>query len=553
MTEARNQSLPQRWEKMEFHSILQIGDASEMSASVREPECFTDLNLDQIVSAILKDYAEYGLLGHFRQMPESLETVLYRQEVMRELETPFVRDSITAFSQDMRKVREYAGYGRTLHNPDQRRKWLLDAGMRYCEAVSGLDAALTSGELAVKGLTAKEPSTEESASQDPSSSGLLPSDLSSRGMLLFAAWLHSYRNSTDFMEYHMQTEALQKEAERIRYRLEMGRDRIVVGADDADTDYSEEINTTFAPLMEVPFNERIHFFADLEMSMLENRILALVKEKHQDTFLKLEQWCEKYKDYPDPVLLRFDREIQYYLSCHSFLAPLRKHGYSFSYPELSSERRLEIVEGYDLALAVKCMESGAEVIPNDCLLSGDERLMVLTGPNQGGKTTYARALGQVLFLASLGCPVPARKARVFLCDSIFTHFSVEEDIGAQSGRLQEELLRVRAILDKATEQSLVILNELFSTTTTRDAHAMGKRILDHFAALDCFCLYVTHIHELAVSSPKAVSLVAAVREGNTDVRTYRIMRRPADGQAYAHAIAAKYHLDYRGVKERVGT
>jgi hypothetical protein len=64
---------------------------------------------------------------------------------------------------------------------------------------------------------------------------------------------------------------------------------------------------------------------------------------------------------------------------------------------------------------------------------------------------------------------------------------------------------------------------------------------------------VTHIHELAVSSPKAVSLVAAVREGNTDVRTYRIMRRPADGQAYAHAIAAKYHLDYRGVKERVGT
>jgi DNA mismatch repair ATPase MutS len=508
---------------MEFHSILQIGDASEMSAIVREPECFPDLNLDQIVSAIVKDYAEYDLLGFFRQMPMSLETVLYRQEVMRELETPFVRDSITAFSQDMRKVREYAGYGRTLHNPDQRRKWLLDAGMRYCEAVSGLDAALTSGEL------------------------------SSKGLRLFAVWLHSYRNSTDFMEYHAQTEALQKEAERIRYRLEMGRDRIVVGADDADTDYCEEINATFAPLMEVPFNERIHFFADLEMSMLENRILALVKEKHQDTFLKLEQWCEKYKDNPDPVLLQFDREIQYYLSCHSFLAPLRKHGYSFSYPDLSTERRLEIVEGYDLALAVKCMESGAEVIPNDCQLSGDERLMVLTGPNQGGKTTYARALGQVLFLASLGCPVPARKARVFLCDSIFTHFSVEEDIGAQSGRLQEELLRVRAILDKATEQSLVILNELFSTTTTRDAHAMGKRILDHFAALDCFCLYVTHIHELAVSSPKAVSLVAAVREGNTDVRTYRIMRRPADGQAYAHAIAAKYHLDYRGVKERVGT
>ena len=521
---------------MEFQSILHIDDASEWPATAREPGCFPDLNLDQIVEAIVADYEEYDLVPFFWQMPGSLETVVYRQEVMRELEVPFIRDSIMAFSQELRKAREFLGYGKTLHNPDQRRKWQLDAAMRYCSAVAGMEAALSSKDLPLSVL--------------PSSSSMT-SGLSSKGLRQFAAWLRAYRNSVGFTAFHAQTEALHQETARIRYRLEMGRDRVVVGEDDADTDYCEEINATFTPLIDVPFNEQIHFFADLEMSMLENRILEIVKDKHRETFAKLEKWCNEHPDFLDHTLVRFDREIQFYLSCLAFLAPLRKHGFCFSYPDMSTERHLEIAEGYDLALAVKCVESGTDLVPNDCLLGGGERLMVLTGPNQGGKTTYARALGQILFLAALGCPVPARKARVFFCDAIFTHFSVEEDIEAQSGRLQEELLRVRAILERATERSLIILNELFSTTTTRDAHAMGKRILDHFAALDCFCLYVTHIHELAQSSPKAVSLVAAVQEGNPDVRTYRILRMPADGQAYAHAIAAKYHLDYRSVKERV--
>ena len=540
---------------MGFQSILHIDEASEWPSTAREPDCFPDLNLDQIVQAIVADYEEYDLMPFFRQIPGSLETVVYRQEVMRELEVPFIRDSIMAFSRELRKAREFLGYGKTLHNPDQRRKWQLDAAMRYCSAVGGLETALSSSALSSRTpvLSSAALSSQDARPDSLSSVNSIPSGLSSNGLQQFAAWLRLYRNSAGFTAFHAKTEALHQETAGIRYRLEMGRDRVVVGEDDSNTDYCEEINATFAPLIDVPFNEQIHFFADLEMSMLENRILEIVKDKHRETFAKLEKWCSEHPVFLDETLVRFDREIQFYLSFLSFLAPLREHGFCFSYPEMSTERHLEIAEGYDLALAAKCMESGTDLVPNDCLLGGSERLMVLTGPNQGGKTTYARALGQILYLAALGFPVPARKARVFLCDAIFTHFSVEEDIGAQSGRLQEELLRVRIILERATERSLIILNELFSTTTTRDAHAMGKRILDHFAALDCFCLYVTHIHELAQSSPKAVSLVAAVHEGNSDVRTYRILRKPADGQAYAHAIAAKYHLDYRSVKDRVGT
>jgi DNA mismatch repair ATPase MutS len=311
------------------------------------------------------------------------------------------------------------------------------------------------------------------------------------------------------------------------------------------------LERTFGQILDIRFDYPIRFFTELEMCSLENKILDLVVEMHPEAFQKLHAYSIRHTRFLREEIVRFDREIQFYVSYMEYIGTMRKKGFEFAYPSLSRAKRLDVTGGYDMALAYKNSGAGAGIIPNDFFLDGEERTFVLTGPNQGGKTTFARAFGQILFLASLGCPVPCKKAELFLPDMIFTHFPAEEAAGSNAGRLQEELTRLKPILEQVTENSIVILNELFSTTTSFDAFSMGRTVLDHFAALDCICLYVTHIHELARIGEKTVSLTAAVQSEEADLRTYKILRRPADGRSYANSIVKKYKLTYNEIKERI--
>jgi len=106
-------------------------------------------------------------------------------------------------------------------------------------------------------------------------------------------------------------------------------------------------------------------------------------------------------------------------------------------------------------------------------------------------------------------------------------------------------------MEKVTANSIVLINELFASTTSHDAYTMGKKILDFFLALDCICLYVTHIHELAQISKKTISLIATVNSSQEAVRTYKILRKASDGYAYANSIVEKYNLTYSQIKERI--
>ncbi|MGH3003325.1 MAG: MutS-related protein, partial [Gaiellaceae bacterium] len=243
---------------------------------------------------------------------------------------------------------------------------------------------------------------------------------------------------------------------------------------------------------------------------------------------------------------------QFYLAYLEHVERIEKSGLTFCRPDVSSNSRETAAEGlFDLALAGKLAGEGRLVVRNDLSLRGPERILIVTGPNQGGKTTFARAFGQLHHLAGLGLPVPAASARVFLADAIFAHFERAEDMTTLRGKLDDELVRVRQILEDATGDSVVVVNEIFASTSLDDAIFLGAEILRRLVDLDCLAVCVTFVDELATFGPATVSMVAAVEPDDPSTRTFRIERRPADGRAYAWALAEKYGLSYDTVRRRL--
>ena len=140
---------------------------------------------------------------------------------------------------------------------------------------------------------------------------------------------------------------------------------------------------------------------------------------------------------------------------------------------------------------------------NDLALSGAERLVVITGPNQGGKTSFARAIGQLHHLAAIGVLVPGSAARVGLEDGIHTVFARAEDPTDLTGRLEAELTRARAILDVLRPRGVVIMNESFSSTTADDALALNRALIGEMTRRGALCVVVTFLGELAVDDPSS--------------------------------------------------
>jgi len=159
--------------------------------------------------------------------------------------------------------------------------------------------------------------------------------------------------------------------------------------------------------------------------------------------------------------------------------------------------------------------------------------------------------GQLHFLAKLGCRIPGRKACLLPINHLFTHFEREENMQSLQGKLQEELSRIHDIITLATDNDIIIINEIFTSTTLTDARMLSKKIIEQISNKNILSVCVTFINELADLNDKTVGMASSVNPANPVLRTYKITRQPMAEYLYAHTLADKYQLSYEQLKRRV--
>ncbi|MGH7094876.1 MAG: MutS-related protein, partial [Stellaceae bacterium] len=331
--------------------------------------------------------------------------------------------------------------------------------------------------------------------------------------------------------------------------------RVDVRLHEAEPDYSTEVLATFERFRQGEAQGyKFDFSEPAEINHIEAQILDRVALLYPTVFGQLGEFCGEMAEFRDRTIVVFDREVQFYSAYLAYIGSLRKAGVSFCFPKLTEERGdMFGKDAFDLALAGRLAERGETPVGNDFHLRGEERIIVISGPNQGGKTTFARLFGQLHYLAGLGCPIPGSSARLILVDKLFTHFERREKMTDLRGKLQDDLIRIHRILEEATPRSVVVMNEIFSSTALQDAIALGKKIAADIMRLDLYCVWVTFIDELSFLGNKTVSMTSTVKPESAAARTFKIVRRPADGLAYAMSIVEKYWLTYEMVKERVAS
>jgi DNA mismatch repair ATPase MutS len=450
-------------------------------------------------------------------------TLRFRHEIFRDLQDPALLERVKQFAGQVRQVRAHLGQLAKMQSRHQREGWLLDAAAIYCDAVRSLAHDLASRKV------------------------------TSRGFRAFRDYLAAYAASGQFTRLASDTAERKDDLDRVTYLVRVRGLRVDVSRYDGEADYSAEVERAFERFQQDAVKDyRLTYRLWPGMNHVGAQILDLVARLFSDEFSALDDYCRRHTGFLDAGIRQFERELQFYLAYLDYIEPLRSAGLSFCFPELTEDSKdIFANQTFDLALAAKLVAQGTTVVRNEFHLSGPERVFVVSGPNQGGKTTFARTFGQLHHLASVGCPVPGSAARLFLFDEIFTHFEREEDLASLSGKLEDDLIRIQGVLEAATPRSIVIMNEIFTATTLSDARFLGRKVLDKVIELDLLCVYVTFVDELASLGKSVVSMASTISDDNPAERTYKVVRKPADGLAYALAIAEKHRVTYERLRGRI--
>ncbi|OZB50571.1 MAG: DNA mismatch repair protein MutS, partial [Thiomonas sp. 15-63-373] len=294
-----------------------------------------------------------------------LSVVQYRQAALCDLKQAPLLKGMRAFQRGMQELADYAAEGQ---------RWFVDAALIYGHALQALHQTLVGAELQSQALQSLQGHVAD----------------------LLASPAHTVRMK--------EAQALTQALAQVRYAFRVDGTAVTVLQDPQEPDYSATIADTFARFRQGEVKDyRVQFNPASRLNHVEGQILDRVALLHPQVFERLAQFRRAHEGFAEARIVRLDRELAWYLSWIDYTQRLERAGLPLCFPTLHLEQgHIDAREAYDMALAWQCLDAQKPVVCNDMALQGDERMLVVTGPNHGGKTTLARTFGQLHHIASLG-------------------------------------------------------------------------------------------------------------------------------------------------------
>ncbi len=254
-------------------------------------------------------------------------------------------------------------------------------------------------------------------------------------------------------------------------------------------------------------------------------------------------------------------QLEFYIGAVSLIESVEAKGLKMCCPTVlpKEERRADIKGLFDLIYYqeaslynIRNKDSKKEVVTNDITFDDDAGFYILTGANNGGKTTFVRGMGICQVLAQAGFFVPAESCEISAVDYIYTHFPKEEELGINASRFTTEIKEFKTISDTITNHSLLLMNESIQSTTPVECVEIAAKLVKIFCMLGVRGIFATHLTDIAFKvmklntdpamRTKAESIVVTV--GDNGERRYKIEKAMPSDNVYAGEVFEKF-----GIKE----
>ncbi|MBQ9715923.1 MAG: DNA mismatch repair protein MutS [Clostridia bacterium] len=337
-------------------------------------------------------------------------------------------------------------------------------------------------------------------------------------------------------------EAKQREITGIK-TLKIGFNRVFGYFYEVTNSYKDQVPIDFVRKQTISNSER---YINDELKVLENDILSA-----HDRGLKIEK--DLYADIINTLkeYIRPLQQVAHILAQIDCLTSFAVCSIENDYckPTMVKNDRLYIEEGRHPV--VENFTKDEKFVPNDTLLdNGENRTMIITGPNMAGKSTFMRQVALIVFMAHIGCFVPAKQAQIPIVDKIFTRVGANDDLTFKQSTFMVEMSEVATILNNATQNSLIVLDEVGRGTATFDGLSIAWAVMEYISTnIKAKTLFATHYHELTELEGKIEGVKnykICVKEFNNSIIFLRKIARGGANKSFGIEVAA-----LAGVKEEV--